>query len=205
MNVVADERSVTPVIGGILVVAVVVVLAAVVGASFFGFADELDELTGEMTYGDNLVDNADFENGNTAWVEYDGGWVPIKESRIVPGDGVDGSNGVRLDRDEYIEQDLDTVLLPDAEYRICISFRLESASGGRAWVGIQHSDGGPGNHLAIWEVTDSDYQRECGYFQADRELDDITAWAYTNDDGPVSITVDDYLLQRTRYLTDNRN
>ena len=206
MNIAADERSVTPVIGGILIVGIVVMLAAVVGVSFLGFADKLDELTGEMTYGDNLVDNPGFEEGTTGWAEFDkaGDRVGINDDRLVPGAGVDGSNGLRVKSDggetDFVEQNLDAKLLADADYRICIAFRLESESGGQGWVGVQHADGGEGNHLVIWEVTDSEYQQECEYFTAEQELNNITAWAYTESDA--NITADNYVLQRTRYLVD---
>ncbi len=199
-----DDRGVTPVVGTVLLVALVVVIAATVGAVALGFSDDLRELTAPMTYGENLIENPDFADGNASWRFADG--------KIAEGEGVDGSNAVQLNSTEvdedgdidndYVEQNLDAVLLPDAEYRLCAQSRLNMSGDGQAWIGVQHADGGPENHLAIWEVTWTDYRNQCEYFKADRELEDITVWVYT--EGEVSVFADDFVLQRTQFLTDAR-
>jgi hypothetical protein len=71
-----------------------------------------------------------------------------------------------------------------------------------AWVGVQHADGGPANHLAIWEVTWGEYRGQCEYFKADAELKNITVWVYT--EGDESVLADEFVLQRTQFLTDAR-
>jgi len=205
-----DDRSVSPVVGTIFMVAIVVIVAATVGVSMLGFSDDLRDLTAPMTYGDNLIENPGFEDDNAHWE--DGGGNLISNNKIVE-KGIDGSNAVQLsstnevDEDgdidnDYVEQNLDAVLLPDAEYRLCAQSRLNMPSDGQAWIGVQHADGGPENHLAIWEVTWTDYRNQCEYFKADRELENITVWVYT--EGEVSVLADDFVLQRTQFLTDAR-
>ena len=199
-----DDRGVSPVIGTVLMVAIVVVIGVAVGVTAIGYSDDLRDLTAPVTYGDNLIQNPDFEGGNDSWE--DGSGNIISADKIVGGGGIDGSNAVRLQSDggsqEYVEKNLDTVLRPDAEYRLCAESRLDEQSGGQAWIGVQHADGGPENHLAIWEVTWREYRGRCEYFKADAELKNITVWVYT--EGDESVLADEFVLQRTQFLTDAR-
>ncbi|TKX50295.1 hypothetical protein EXE49_06760 [Halorubrum sp. ASP121] len=199
-----DDRGASPVIGTILMVAIVVVIGVAVGMTAMGYSDDLRDLTAPVTYGDNLIQNPGFERGNNSWE--DGTGNTTSAAKIVEGGGIDGSNAVRLQsvsgQQDYVEQNLDTVLRPDAEYRLCAKSRLDEQSGGRAWVGVQHADGGPKNHLAIWEVTWGEYRGQCEYFKADAELKNITVWVYT--EGDESVLADEFVLQRTQFLTDAR-
>jgi len=191
-----DNRSVSPVIGTIFMVAVIVVIAATVGASMLGYSDNLQDLTAPMTYGDNLIENPSFEEGDANWNLTWGG-------TIVDGDGVDGSSAVRLEGDEdYLDQELDAVLLPDAEYQLCVQTRLDSEDDGQAWVGVQHDTGGENIHLASWEVTWDDYRNQCEYIKTNREYKNISVWVYM--EGDTAVLSDDFVLQRTRFLTDSR-
>lgn len=196
-----DNRGVTSVVSTVLLVAVVVIIGSTVGVFALGFAEDLQGLTAPATYGENLIENPGFENGNANWE--DGAGNPINAGKIVGAGGVDGSNAVRLestaDGSDYVEQKLDSVLLPDAEYRLCARSRLNTQAGGQAWIGVQHADGGPENHLAVWEVTWTGYRDECEYFKAYSELENIVVWGYTY--GDVSVSADDFVLQRTRFLT----
>lgn len=196
-----DNRGVTSVVSTVLFVAVVVVIGSTVGVFALGFAEDLQGLTAPATYGENLIENPGFEDGNANWE--DGAGNLINAGKIVESEGVDGSNAVRLestgDGSDYVEQNLDSVLLPDAEYRLCARSRLNTGAGGQAWIGVQHADGGPENHLAIWEVTWTGYRDECAYFKAYSERENIVVWVYTY--GDVSVSADDFVLQRTRFLT----
>jgi len=200
-----DNRSVSPVVGTVFMVAIVVVIAATVGVSMFGFSDDLRDLTAPMTYGENLIENPGFEDGAAHWrndLKANGGELVV--DKIAPNEGIDGSNALQVDGDEgYAGQELDAVLLPDAEYRLCAQSRLESEDSGRAWIGVQHDTGGEDIQLVSWEVTWDEYRNQCEYFKADRELEDITVWVYT-DGGDASVFTDDFVLQRTQYLTDAR-
>jgi len=192
----SDNRSVSPVVGTIFMVAIVVVVAATVGVSMLGFSDDLRDLTAPMTYGDNLIQNPGFEDGDAEW--------NFAENKIVDGEGIDGSNAVQLQgNDTYVDQQLDAVLLPDAEYRLCAQSRLVSENSGEAYIGVQHDTGGDDIQLAVWEVEWMDYRNQCEYFKADRELEDITVWVYTAGDD-ADVYADDFILQRTRFLTDAR-
>ena len=194
-----DNRSVSPVVGTISVVAIVVVIAATVGVSILGFGDDLRDLTAPMTYGDNLIENPGFEDGDANWNFVGEDWNDVE---IAEGEGVDGSNAVRLQSDDdYVDQELDAVLLPDAEYQLCAQSRLKTQEG-KAWIGVQRDTGGEDIHLASWEVTWTDYRNNCEYIETDREFKNITVWVYT--EGDVSVLADDLVLQRTRFLTDAR-
>lgn len=194
-----DSRGASPVIGTILMVAVVVVAAATIGVTMLGFSDDLQDLTAPMTTGPNLVENPGFEDGDAGWKYVGAEW---NSAEIAEGSGVDGSNALRLQEDGYVDQELDAVLLPNAEYQLCAQTHLETASGGQAWVGVQRDTGGEDIQLASWEVTSSDYRNQCEYIRADREFKNITVWVYT--EGDVSVLADDFVLQRTRFLTDSR-
>lgn len=204
-----DNRSVSPVVGTILMIAVVVVIAATVGVTMLGFSDDLRDLTAPMTYGDNLVENPGFEDGNANWEDGEGNL--ISADKIVGGEGTDGSKAIQLSSNEgsedYAGQNLDAVLLPDAEYRLCAQSRLDSADSENAggFIGVQHEENGtagPETHLTTWEVTSESYRNQCQYFKADRKLENITVWVYVEDGA--SISADDFVLQRTRFLTDAR-
>jgi len=200
MNADIDNRGVSPVIATILMVALTVVIATSVGVAALGLSDDLQDLTAPMTYGDNLIENPGFENGDASWEFVDEDWNTVE---IADGEGVDGSNAIRLQSDDdYTAQNLDAVLLPDAEYRLCAQSRLDFEGGGQAWIGVQHATGSGDIQLATWEVTWTNYRNNCVYFKADRELEDITVWVYTS--GDVSVLADDFVLQRTKFLTDAR-
>ena len=195
-----DDRGVSPVIGTILMVAIVVVIAATIGVTMLGFSDSTRDLTAPVTYGDNLIENPAFEEGDANWQFVGESWNGV---RIANGDGVGGSDAIRLQNDtDYVGQDLDSVLLSDAEYRLCAQSRLESQNGGRAWIGVQHDTGAGDIHLTSWEVTQTEYQNTCNYFETDREFDNISVWAYT--EGDVSVLADEFVLQRTQFLTEAR-
>jgi len=190
-----DNRSVSPVVGTIFIVAVIVVLAATVGATMLGYGDDLRDLTAPMTYGENLIENPGFEDGDANWNLTWGG-------SIADGDGVDGSNALLVNGSEYVDQELDAVLLPDAEYQLCIETRLKSEDDGEAWVGVQRDTGGENIHLTSWEVTWDDYRNQCKYIKTNREYKNISVWVWT--DGEREVLADDFVLQRTRFLTDAR-
>lgn len=206
MSIRPNRRGVTPVIGNILMVALVVVIAAVLSVMVLAIAEDLEDTSAPVTYGDNLIENPDFEQGGTHWKEYDddeADWVTVSDEKIVDGDGVGGSKALQLESDEYVEQNLDAVLLPEAEYRLCADSRLDSQDGGQAWIGVQHATGGPENHLTVWEVTWDNYHTQCEYFETDSQLENITVWVYTSDES-VTVTTDDFVLQRTQFLADGR-
>lgn len=75
-----DDRGVSPVIGVILMVAITVILAAVIGTFVLGLGDSLSDSTPQAQL------NADFTNGNVT-IEHRGGDTIATEDITVNYDG----------------------------------------------------------------------------------------------------------------------
>ncbi|PSQ55957.1 type IV pilin [Halobacteriales archaeon SW_8_68_21] len=75
-----DDRGVSPVIGVILMVAITVILAAVIGTFVLGLGDSLSDSTPQAQL------NADFSNGNVT-MEHRGGDTIAAEDITVTVDG----------------------------------------------------------------------------------------------------------------------
>ncbi|WP_430503971.1 type IV pilin [Haloparvum sp. PAK95] len=72
-NLFSDDRAVSPVIGVILMVAITVILAAVIGTFVLGLGDSLSQTSPQATYDWSQTEN-DTSSGNyTATVEHTGG------------------------------------------------------------------------------------------------------------------------------------
>jgi flagellin-like protein len=74
-----DERAVSPVIGVILMVAITVILAAVIGTFVLGLGDQVQQTTPQASFGFDIEEDAD-ANGDVLTVTHESG------------DTIDGAN-----------------------------------------------------------------------------------------------------------------
>lgn len=180
-------------------VALTVVMASMLSVLALGFAENLQGTTGKpLPQGENLVSNADFEDGDQHWQLWG-------ESDVIADGGRSQTSGLQLGTDSYAEQSVDSFLEADSEYRFCGWSRLDRQSGNQeAWVGLQYYDESDNIVDKVqWEVTWQSYREQCRYFTTLSEYDDVVVWVWTSDrTGDVSVAVDDISLVRTRYITD---
>jgi len=116
-----ESRGVSPVIGTILVVAVAVILAAVIGATAFGFTDDINEPV------DQAVLDLDFEEeDDIATDDYDEFLWQLELSH-TGGDDVDGDDI--------------TVLLNHGSVQVTGEYDETLTSGDSVEVAIVHTDG----------------------------------------------------------------
>lgn len=153
-NLFSDERAVSPVIGVILMVAITVILAAVIGTFVLGLGDSLSETSPQATY-DWSQSELDSDPGNyTATVEHTGGdsidasalgvTVTSDESATsfngsisdwASGDSVTAGDSFTFDQTNITNVDLEgnktkIALYPDDQIRIT----WQSESGGSSSV-----------------------------------------------------------------------
>jgi len=63
-NLIGDEKAVSPVIGVILMVAITVILAAVIGTFVLGLGDQVQQTTPQASFGFDTTDVGDGTNNN---------------------------------------------------------------------------------------------------------------------------------------------
>lgn len=105
----ADDRAVSPVIGVILMVAITVILAAVIGAFVLGLGDQIQQTTPQASF------SFDYDNEGNVMITHDGGqsipaeqlyvvghvggdeaWTDIPGSSLEPGDDVRAGTSVTV-------------------------------------------------------------------------------------------------------------
>jgi flagellin-like protein len=86
-----DDRAVSPVIGVILMVAITVILAAVIGTFVLGLGDQVDENAPQASFSFEFSSTGDFDGGSDDYVNltHEGGDT-LDNSTI----GVEGSDGL---------------------------------------------------------------------------------------------------------------
>src|SRR6056297_2318869 len=72
----ADDRAVSPVIGVILMVAITVILAAVIGTFVLGLGDQLGDTAPQASFTIEQVDNS---SGNVVFVKTGGESIPSED------------------------------------------------------------------------------------------------------------------------------
>jgi flagellin-like protein len=89
-NLLGDDDAVSPVIGVILMVAITVILAAVIGTFVLGLGDQVSDSSPQASF------NFDFQNGTAATITHDGGDAISNDQLdvIIAGETVyDGGSG----------------------------------------------------------------------------------------------------------------
>ncbi|MFB6087404.1 MAG: type IV pilin [Haloarculaceae archaeon] len=86
-----DERAVSPVIGVILMVAITVILAAVIGTFVLGLGDQVSENAPQATFSFEFVDTSGFDGSDNDYVNitHEGGATIDNSTLSVEGDGGD--------------------------------------------------------------------------------------------------------------------
>jgi len=80
-NLFSEDRAVSPVIGVILMVAITVILAAVIGAFVLGLGDQASESTPQASF------SFDFQDRDNVTITHDGGQTLENDSTRVTIDG----------------------------------------------------------------------------------------------------------------------
>ena len=107
----ADDRGVSPVIGVILMVAITVILAAVIGTFVLGLGDSLEQapqatLNAEDASGDYISSVSDLgnESSNAFVISQDGGdAIPLADARVVISNE-SGSDSVTLEQGSWVTE-----------------------------------------------------------------------------------------------------
>ncbi|WP_248895512.1 type IV pilin [Haloplanus halobius] len=87
-NLLTDDRAVSPVIGVILMVAITVILAAVIGTFVLGLGDQVSENAPQASFSFefSMGDNA---NASSVTIAHEGGATIENSTLSVTGDGTD--------------------------------------------------------------------------------------------------------------------
>jgi len=88
-DLLTEDRAVSPVIGVILMVAITVILAAVIGTFVLGLGDQVDENAPQASFSFEFADNGGFDGGTGDYVNitHDGGETLDNSTLEVQGDG----------------------------------------------------------------------------------------------------------------------
>lgn len=198
----AGTRGVSSVVGTVLLVAIVIVLTASIGAFYVTLVDETTDTTGRpIPASDNLLTNPSFADGLVGWDEKE--WY---EGDVEPGAGHQGGDALRLPPDSYRAQNVTAVIDSGGDYRVCGWSRLvDESTPAEAWIGVQFYDE-PGEYAEssitekyYWRVSWTDYREQCVYFSAPEEFGEAHLLVST-DGGHVD--ADDLSLVETRYITE---
>lgn len=205
-----DERAVSPVIGVILMVAVVIILAGVVGVSLLSFVEEAQDTNEKpIPVSDNLLTNGDFEDGAVnAWQAWDtdvGAYASLAgRSLITQTDPYAGTYGLEMDGDpNYIKQETTQRIAPGRIYRLCAQSRVSSTAAS-FYVGVQYYNSeGTIVEKAQYEIEWTAYQEECVLtdFTSNQRVSSADVWIYY-DSGSGTAYLDDVSLVQVRYLAD---
>jgi len=86
-----EDRAVSPVIGVILMVAITVILAAVIGTFVLGLGDQVSDNAPQASFSFEFSDNSGFDGGPGDYVNitHDGGETLDNSTLEVQGDGSD--------------------------------------------------------------------------------------------------------------------
>ena len=84
-----EDRAVSPVIGVILMVAITVILAAVIGTFVLGLGDQVSDNAPQASFSFEFADNSGFDGGTGDYVNitHDGGETLENSTLSVQGDG----------------------------------------------------------------------------------------------------------------------
>ncbi|AZH26515.1 type IV pilin [Haloplanus aerogenes] len=84
-----EDRAVSPVIGVILMVAITVILAAVIGTFVLGLGDQVSDNAPQASFSFEFTDNGGFDGGSGDYVNitHDGGETLDNSTLEVQGDG----------------------------------------------------------------------------------------------------------------------
>ncbi|WP_276260503.1 type IV pilin [Haloglomus litoreum] len=204
-----EERAVSPVIGVILMVAVVVLLGSVVFVAASGMADDaMDTNERPVPVSDNLLFNPGFEKGaNGVWEDGNdnGGLEP--DASIGTAEAYFGSYALKMHGDaEFTGQTVTDTIEPGYTYRLCAQSKIADPDDTRAWVGAQYYDA-DGDIIAknTYEVTWTSYREECVLTEIgnDANAESAEVWVYRETSaGDAAIYVDDVSLKQMRYFAD---
>lgn len=210
----SSQRAVSPVIGTILMVAIVVVLGAVMGVVFLDVADSgMSPNEQAIPVSDEFLLNGGFEDGDLGpWRGYGVAgdeYVTTNEPHggryalEVGEDRIDGGAS-----DIYVAQET-TRMNERGTYRLCAYSTATDADSG-VWIGIQYYDGEDFNSAEIiekasYEVTWTDYREECVITEMpDEDVQGAEVWVYYADGtGNGTVHVDDVSLRQIRYFVDD--
>ncbi|WP_135855154.1 type IV pilin [Halorussus salinus] len=201
----SSDRAVSPVLGTTLMVSLVVVLAAVVGVSFFDVVEEAKDTNEKpIPVSDNLLSNGGFEDGATnKW--QDGYDKPLAgRSVITQTDPYSGSYGLEMDNTPpFVGQDTTKNMEAGKIYRMCAVSKVSNPSSS-FWVGVQYYDSG-GNILekATYEIKWTTFEEKCVLtdFTENQAAASAEVWVYY-DSGSATAYVDDISLKEVQYLAD---
>lgn len=203
------DRGVSPVVGLVLMVAVVVVLAAVVGSSFLNVVNEAKDTNERpIPVSDNLLSNGKFESGSTgAWQDGfdvdlpDGGPIRTEEP-------YEGKYALKMDgTDNFIGQDVTRSIEPNRIYRMC-AYSKATDPESNVFIGVQYYDaedpiGATILEKATYEVEWTSYRQKCVLTDLSGEsAKSAEVWAYYDPSGSGTVYVDDVSLVEVKYLAD---
>ena len=192
-------------------VGVVVVLGAVVSASFLGVVNEAKDTNERpIPVGDNLLSNGGFETGTPeSWV--DGVGDPLDSSIVTSDDPFRGDYALRMDGTKgYVAQNVTKPVKSGRIYRMCANVRT-TTSDTDVYVGVQYYDSipfdGPGIiEKATYKVESTSYSEQCVLTELpEQDVAGAQVWVYDgNPDGHSfgTVYVDEISLIEVRYLAD---
>ena len=206
----STDRGVSPVIGLILMVAVVVVLAAVVGSSLIGVVNEAKDTNERpIPVSDNLLSNGNFESGST------GEWQDGSDNDLPEGGPIKteepyaGKYALKMDGSEnFIGQDLTQTIKPGRIYRMCAHSKATDPDS-NVFIGVQYYDdedpvGATILEKATYEVEWTSYREKCVLTDLSRDsTKSAEVWVYYDPgSGSGTVYVDDVSLVEVKYLAD---
>lgn len=211
-----NDRGVSPVVGTVLMVAIVVVLAATISVQLVGVVEETKDTNERpIQISDNLLSNGDFEEGAVnAWQAYSGdvdSYASLAgRSLITRTDPYAGSYGLELDGagsdPDFVKQDTTKRMRTGSIYRLCA--RSKATDNSSFYVGVQYYDSVPTAGATIvekaqYEVTWTSYEERCVLtdFDSDQSVAAAEVWVY-DDAGTGTVYVDDVSLVEVKYLAD---
>ncbi|WP_253737766.1 type IV pilin [Halohasta salina] len=203
------DRAVSPVIGTVVMVGVVVLLAAVVSVSFLGIVTEAKDTNERpIPVSDNLLSNGDFETGTPeSWIN---GSLERPDPRIITTDDPSqGNYALRMDgTDDYVAQNVTKPIKSGRIYRLCADSKTTTQDTD-VYIGVQYYDSESFNEdttieKAFYTVDSTSYREQCVLTELpDRDVVGAQVWIYDGDTGSSgTVFVDDISLVEVRYLAD---
>lgn len=199
------DRAVTPVIGTVLLIAVVVVIAAASVVTFSGLVEEAKDTNEKpIPVSENLLANSGFESGTDEWNLFD-------TATVGPAAPSDGSNALEVPGEAYAAQSVTEDVRPGYNFRLCAQSKLTVPSG-EAYVGVQFYDNpdpyAPGATIVkkeTWEIEWSSYRETCVYteFENTTAIQSAEVWVFRASGANTGTAyVDEVSFRRVRYLAD---
>jgi len=199
----SESRGASPVVGTVVLVAVVVIVGVSLTVPFLGIVqDGIDTNEKPVPVTDNLLSDPGFEDEDGSWDHWGPGSVVAEQ----PNYGAAALKVPAGSNDAYHAQNVTKKMRAGSTYRLC-AWSKRTDPDGETWVGVQFYETEDKNEIIekqTWRVEWNSYREECVLAETPNETSVHTAevWVYRPADTEGVAYVDDVSLVRMAYLAD---